>query len=173
MTLRIDCRLFRLLALAGVLALSACATPTPYQPLTDGEGYSEQSLETDRYRVMFAGNSLTPRATVENYLLYRAAEVTLARGFDYFIVVEKQTDRATTYHAIGTTFGGGTYPYGYDDFTGLGVFGSATATPSNSYVAFANILLRKGKKDPKDTAAYDARDVLDRLKPTIIRKPAT
>ena len=71
-----------------VLLLAGCAVPTPYQPATKGYGYSEQQLESNRYRVTFSGNSVTPRDTVQNYLLYRAAEVTRESGHDYFTVVD-------------------------------------------------------------------------------------
>jgi hypothetical protein len=152
-------------------SLSACGTATPYQPVLDGYGYAEQAIEGNRYRVSFTGNSLTPRDAVENYLLYRAAEVTLARGFDYFIVVDKGTERATTYYSTVTGVGGGLYRDRYSQ--DVGIIGSSTARPTNSYAAFANIILRKGKKDPTNTKAYDARDVLKRLGPRILRKPAS
>ena len=52
------------LAIAAVLA--ACATETPYSPADDrGYGFTEQKIESDRYRITFAGNSLTDRQTVE------------------------------------------------------------------------------------------------------------
>ena len=60
---------------AAALLSSACMTTTPYQPLKGGEGYSEQRIESNRYTVRFFGNAQTPRQTVENYLLYRAAEL--------------------------------------------------------------------------------------------------
>lgn len=172
MALIIRRRLMWLAVLTALLGLGACGTPTPYQPLTDGQGYAEQPIESDRYRVLFAGNSLTPRQTVDNYLLYRAAEITLAKGFDHFIVVEKDTERSTVYHATGTALGGYRgYGRHYDDFTGLGVFGSATSVPHSSYAAFANIVMRKGPKNPKEANAYDAREVLSRLEPRIMREP--
>ena len=43
-------------------------------------------LSDNRWRVTFTGNSVTPRETVENYLLLRAAEVTLAAGHQPFPV---------------------------------------------------------------------------------------
>lgn len=164
-------RLLRLVVLSGPLTLSACGTPTPYQPSIDGYGYAEQVLEENRYRVSFAGNSLTPRDAVENYLLYRAAEVTLARGFDHFIVVDKETERDTTYYSTVTGLGSGVHHHHHSH--DIGIIGSSTARPSNRYAAFANIVLRKGRKPSGDTAAYDARDVLKRLGPSIRRKPAS
>ena len=78
---------FAAVAIALVAMLAGCGTATPYQPATDGQGYAEQALERDRYRVTFVGNSLTSRETVENYLLFRAAEVTMSKGFDHFVMV--------------------------------------------------------------------------------------
>ncbi|MDH3473481.1 MAG: hypothetical protein OEM59_07300 [Rhodospirillales bacterium] len=170
MSVKAAYRSLRLVVLAGTLALGACGTATPYQPARDGYGYGEQVLEENRYRVSFTGNSLTPRETVESYLLYRAAEVTLARGFDHFIVVDRETERDTTYYSTVTGVGGSFHRdrYGPD----IGVFGSSTSRPSSRYTAFANIVLRKGPKNRGDTAAYDARDVLKRLGPSIRRTPA-
>lgn len=164
----------RLLVVATVFGLAACGTPTPYQPVADGHGYAEQPLEEDRYRVTFAGNSLTPRETVENYLLYRAAEITLERGYDHFVVVEQETERSTTYHSTLSGFGS---HYGFHSFHhhhphGFGGFASATAWPRDRYAAYANIVMRRGAKPPDDADAYDARAVVNRLAPTIARNPA-
>ena len=55
-----------LLAAVAALALSACATATPYQPVgASGArgGYAEQRLENDRFRVSFSGNSVTSKRT--------------------------------------------------------------------------------------------------------------
>lgn len=170
MPMYLSLRFLAVLLFIATLGLGACGTATPYQPALDGYGYAEQALEEDRYRVSFTGNSLTPRQVVENYLLYRAAEVTLARGFDYFIVVDKDTERNTTYYSTVTGAGGF---YHHRHAHDVGVIGSSTARPSSRYAAFANIVLRKGRKDPGNTAAYDARDLRKRLGPAIRRKPAS
>ena len=62
-----------------VLMAAACQTPTPYGPAVspNGDGYTTQQIESNRFRVSFKGNSLTTRQTVDTYMLYRAAEVTL------------------------------------------------------------------------------------------------
>jgi hypothetical protein len=61
--------------------------PTPYAPSQGGFGYSDARIEENRFRVVFRGNALTPRETVELYLLHRAAEVTLENGYDWFRIV--------------------------------------------------------------------------------------
>src|SRR5438128_987810 len=113
-------RTFLAAAAVAALTLSACATATPYQPLQRGSavsgGYSEQQLEPNRWRVTFSGNSLTDRRTVENYLLYRSAELTLSQGFDWFTTIDRQTD-ANTQLYYDPAFGPG-WGYGYGGFWG-------------------------------------------------------
>ncbi len=157
------------LLLALALTLTACSKPTPYQPVTDGHGYTELPLEGGRYRVTFSGNNQTPRETVEIYLLFRAAEVTLEQGHDYFIVAEKDTERSTTYYTTVTPIGGPFGYYGrYRRFYGRGGFATARSRPRESYAAFANIVLRKGEKPDDDPEAYDARDVVESLGPRVL-----
>ena len=93
---------------ASLMILSACATTTPYQEASKPgsfDGYSQTLIENDRARVSFAGNSLTDRDTVENYLLYRAAEMANERGFDYFTLIESDTEKNTRLRSTGSSFG--------------------------------------------------------------------
>lgn len=151
--------------LVGAALLTACGTPTPYQPAASDYGYDEQALEENRYRISFSGNSLTPRETVENYLLYRAAEVTLDKGYDYFLMVTQETERKTTYHGTITGFGSRYHDYPY----GIGASTSTTAYPQDRYSSFATITLHHGSKPADDPKAYDARQLQERLAPTIAR----
>lgn len=87
-----------LIVAASVLTLTACATATPYQEASKPgafDGFSQKFLENDRARISFGGNSLTDRETVENYLLYRAAEVTVERGYETFTLQEQDTEKST------------------------------------------------------------------------------
>jgi len=152
----------------ALLLLAGCAVPTPYQPATDGYGYREQQLENNRYRVTFSGNSVTPRDTVQNYLLHRAAEVTLESGHDYFTVVDQDLERSTAYYGSG--FNDFAWGPGFHSRRAFGPgFGNYTAYPIDSYTAFADIVMADGEKPAGEVNAYDARDVLRQLGPTIDR----
>lgn len=169
-TRRIACLASALLA-ASLLA--GCAQPTPYAAAVNGKGYKEQQLETDRYRVSFAGNSVTPRETVENYLLYRAAEVTLQSGYDRFRIVEQEIESETVYRTTLSGFSGfgfRRFPYYYQPF--FNDFASGSSRPITSYEAFANIIVVSGEDNQDDDQTYDARDVLEKLGPTIVRPQA-
>jgi hypothetical protein len=161
----------RLLACALVVAgLAACGTPTPYQAAAKDYGYRDQQLEANRYRVSFAGNTSTPLNTVQNYALYRAAELTVANGYDYFKVVDRSTESRSggvTPGTVGVGVGGGS-----GSGVGIGLstfFGSGYP---EYYAVFMDILMFKGEKPASDDTAYDAREVLRRLEPTLQRPPA-
>ena len=175
-------------ALGG--ALAACETATPYQPLTQGSsfagGYADQKLNDDLWRVTFSGNSLTSRETVERYLLYRASELTVSQGNDWFIDSHRALDKKTTYsvdpfYATGPGFayGWGWRPYwrfygglgwrAYDPwFDGPGWGGPYDVTQINRYQASAEIRMGKGPKPPN---AIDARQAMANLGPAIVRPP--
>ena len=110
-------------ALAAATALTACATPTPYQPATltsrgPVNGFSEAPLTQNRWRVTFSGNTVTSREQVEDALLLRAAELTLQQGFDHFTAVNRATERDVRYSAtprFGSSFGYGS-GFGYSRF---------------------------------------------------------
>jgi hypothetical protein len=160
-------------ALLTLLVLAGCAAqPTPYQPATNGYGFSDQQIEADRFRVTFAGNGDTPLDTVRNYMLYRAAEVTVESGHDYFVVVDQNTQSSTTYRGTGSTpFGFGT---GFRGSGGFGVgFSSFSAFPDDSFTSWADIVVGDGPKPAGDLNAYDAHDVLRRLDPVVARAPGT
>lgn len=185
----------RRLLIAGALSLAAltagCATPTPYQPAVRGAaisgGYSETPITNDRYRVMFSGNTLTKRDTVERYLLYRAAELTLAQGADWFEMDDRRTDAdRRTYvdpYPYRGGFGGYGYwrpswafygPYGPRRFYGWGgldpFFGPEyDVRTSQRFEASAEIILHKGPPPAGSSRAFDARQVKANLEPTIVR----
>ncbi|WP_296305834.1 hypothetical protein [Pseudomonas sp.] len=103
-----------LAALPLCLVVAGCTTPTPYQPLAPQSrasgGYTDQRIEDNRYRVTFSGNTMTSRETVENYLLYRAAELTRAQGYDWFVMADRETERKTR-TTVDQPFSTG--PYGW------------------------------------------------------------
>lgn len=188
-------RLARLGAvLAGSLALASCMTATPYRPAmgnsASATGYSDQQIESNRFRVSFAGNSLTSRETVERYLLFRAAELTVQNGGDYFVLADRDTEKKTQTYAtpgIGGGFGSGFYgsPWGgwgpswryyrprfgwrsWDPFWGDPFFDrSVDIRTVERYEAVAEIVTGRGPKPADNVRAFDAREVLNRLGPSI------
>jgi len=159
-----------------VLMAAACQTPTPYQPATTpgGDGYTTQQLEANRFRVSFKGNSLTTRQTVDTYMLYRAAEMTLQNGDDYFVIVNKDVDKNTAYENYGDDLawgwgGGWGWRHGWG-WGGPGFGGGYDySRPINAYDAIADIVTFRGQKPANNPYAYNAREVMNAVGPTIVR----
>ena len=159
----------RLLVLLPLALLAACATATPYKRMEkDGLGYGDQKLEDNRYRVFFAGNSRTPRETVEDFVLYRAAEVTLENGYDYFVLSDRTTD-ADTYTSSGVSLGIGGIHFGGHSAVSIGTGIGIPLGRNSEYYGQAEVTLMKGKKPPNDLAAYDARQVKNQLQRSVAR----
>lgn len=180
-----------LVAAALSVAVAACSTPTPYQPHIAGQrvsgGYSDIKLAEDRYRVTFEGNSLTSRDRVEGYLLYRAAELTLEQGADWFLIVDRLVERdAQTYVTpdpfyrpwYGPRYGNWR-PYwryyrqgfGWRDWYGRDPFWAdrVDVQTVERFEAHAEILTRRGPIPAGEERAFDARKVIQDLGPTIER----
>ena len=151
--------------------LGACATQTPYQSGEGRYGYTDQQIEENRYRVIFAGNPSTPRETVQNYLLYRSAELTIQEGFDYFTIVDRDTERSTRYYSSGFVddFGFHKHYRGRRSIRRFyrPSFYSANTYPVSEYSSAADIVMAEGEKPEEEGNAYDALDVLQRLQPLI------
>ncbi len=150
------------------ITLAACTSPTPYQAFYNGQGYADQKIEPNRYRVSFTGNSETPRETVENYLLYHAAEVTLREGKDYFVIAGRDTE-ARTYGegpGVGGMFGQGIGPWGHSSWSGLSL---SSGTKETEYSVHADIILHAGAKPADNSHAYDAREIVKNLSKLIAR----
>jgi hypothetical protein len=163
-----------LLGLLVLLGLGACASsPTPYRSASDRFGYSEQQLESNRYRVSFAGNAATALDTVRDYALFRAAELTVASGHDYFRVVNQSTDTRSS-GVGGPRIGVGVGSGGSGSGLGVGISSilGGGGGYAGDYTVTMDVLMFDGEKPAADPDAYDAREVLRRLQPTIQRPAA-
>jgi hypothetical protein len=166
-------------AFAGALGAAACESygPTPYQPGGGNErGYSETKIENDRYRISFKGNSLTGKETVENYMLYRAAELTLQNGYDTFTIANRDTDKQRDVRSYGGYMGTRlSYMYFVPRYGWVGAWEPywtpETYRDVTRYEAYAEILMGKGPKGA-DPATFDARQVSQNIGPQVQRPPS-
>jgi len=154
-------------ALLG-LSLGGCATEPPYGPKAPGHtyGYADQRLGENRYRVTYTGSTLTPRATVENYLLLRAAQVTLDSGFSFFAFDVRDTKRDTRYYTDFDPWPG--WP-GYGWYWHSWAWGPPPFPPETTavsrYDAYSEIVMLTPEQAKNDPHAIDAHDVIARLSP--------
>lgn len=109
------------LCLILILTTMFCACASEYEGEGDyggipHGGFSDERINANTAIIRFNGNHFTSMGLVQSYLLYRAAEVTIANGYDYFVVVSTtmspinvtvktrdHTRFVTEYPAIDTT----------------------------------------------------------------------
>ncbi|QJR82307.1 hypothetical protein CA267_016900 [Alteromonas pelagimontana] len=93
--------------MSGILMVAACSSlpsvaPTPYQSAKtfNGYGYSSVQLSDNEYRVMFKATDETPADKVQEYTLYRSAELAKERGYSWVAIVKTDVEKKGT---IGKT----------------------------------------------------------------------
>ena len=156
----------------STLLVAGCATETRYRPATgqgfSRTGYSDRQIEPGRFLVSFQGNSVTSRDTVERYLFFRAAELTLQQGYDYFLMADRDTNLQSRTYSTGGGFGGGFGPgWGYGGFGGP--WGNDFDVRTiDRYEATAEIVMRKGPIPRDNLRAFDARRVVETIGPSVV-----
>ena len=119
---------------ASALALTACASLAPYGPSMgpNGQGFSEQRIENDRYRVTYRG--VGAPGPVADRALLRAAQLTREQGYDWFEVTQRYIDgRPDSAGGVrpSLSVGGGSSRYNgrYGGYSASGVGVGAAAVP--------------------------------------------
>ncbi|MBB4799357.1 hypothetical protein HNP32_003115 [Brevundimonas bullata] len=151
---------------ASALALSACASLAPYGPQQSarGQGFSEQQIETNRFRVTY--NGVGAPGPVADRALFRAAQLTVDQGYDWFEVTQRWIDgRPDSAGGVrpSVSIGAGSGRYGGWSTSGVGVglgFDLSGPQPTSTTL---EIVMGRGAK-PDRPAAYDARRVQDAIR---------
>jgi len=146
---------------ASALALTACASLAPYgrQMGPNGQGYSEQRIESNRYRVTYNGVGAAGR--VADWALVRAADLTTEQGYDWFEVTQSWTDGrpgGASGVSPSVSIGGGSSRYGGYSASGVGVGVGLNFSGPQPTSTTLEVVLGRGQK-PDRPNAYDARSV--------------
>ncbi len=161
------------------ISFAACTGPTRYHPLSDGLGHSEKPLETNRYEVRYTANSLTSRRKMRQFLLYRAAELTLEKNYHRFAIVahDPGLDSVPLYaEETSTGYRHHNFQHHHLWFEDKVVSGEEfsssvlTFTPVSRYTASITILMfTEVDKLPADDKLFKAREVIELLGPAVVR----
>ena len=159
-------RLSPALIAATAVALTACQSLAPYgaQRGPGGQGYSEQRIERDRYRVTYSG--VGDPGAVSDYALLRAADLAVQDGYDWFEVVSRWTDgRPDSRGGVrpSLSVGGGSSRWGGYRASGVGVGLGLNVSGPQPTSTTLEIVLGHGAK-PARLDAYDARQVQQALR---------
>ena len=158
--------------------LCACATGPVYRPKAAeaGIGYSDEKISDTRYRVSFSGDNETTLTQVEDYLLRRAAEITVRAGYNYFVFDNRSTEADTNFYRTtdswspetGLGFGlGRRYPGRSEHFASWSVpafWSQSEAVPVTRYTARSEIILLTPDQVARP-GALAAREILKNLAP--------
>lgn len=150
-----------LLILFSLVIIYSCSTP--YQPKGMLGGYSEEKILDNLYRVEFEGNQHSKPEKVQNYLMYRCAELTQEMGYDYFAIVsdERHFDETSIRPTRGASFqtrsslSGGTRVIATPDFQ--------NPTSSTKYTGAYVIKFLESVDEKYKNAVFNVNDVFDEL----------
>ncbi len=134
------------------LLMQGCATP--YQATGFTGGYDEIQLDENVFKVSFRGNGYTGRERATNFTLLRSAELTLEKGYKYFVIVEEaQLTRTVTTPKTYTTTANA-----YGGFTTQSHGGHTISKPRTTNT----IVLHKQK--PDSAFSYNAEFLFNSMK---------
>ena len=151
---------------ASALALSACASLAPYGPQQSagGQGFNEQRIESNRFRVTY--NGVGAPGPVVDRALFRAAQLTVDQGYDWFEVTQRWIDgRPDSAGGVrpSVSIGAGSSRYGGYSASGVGVgLGFDLSGPQPTSTTLEIVMGRGAKPDRPE--AYDARRVQDAIR---------
>lgn len=171
-----------------LLVLAGCAAHTPYQPEAAGSslrgGYSERRLSRDTFEIGFSATRATGIDVVERFLLYRAAELTIEQGFDWFEVSDSALEgSAYTYLSPNdryrVTYGGGyeewrrywrffRYRFGAEEIEGDPLWLQKAGPKAAKRIEARTVIrMRRGAMPAGLEGGFDARSVIADLSPAV------
>jgi len=166
--------------------LSGCATSTANAPThrpqasDESAGYADQQINATRYRVSFAGDNQTSRGQVEDFLLRRAAEITVRAGYNYFAFDNRSIETDTNLYRTndnwdpvnGLAFGlGRRYPGRAEHFakgSTPAFWSEKEAVPITRYTARSDVVLLPSDQLAMHPDALAAREILRYLSPEFL-----
>lgn len=140
---------------AAVVLIQGCATP--YKSSGFRGGFSETRLDENVFKVSFRGNGYTGSERASDFALLRCAELTLEKGYGYFIIIDGNSYTSqstyttpTTTHTTGsvTTYGNRAHGSATSTTTGGQTYTISKPRTSNTIVCF--------QEKPENGFSYNA-----------------
>ena len=146
------------------LLLAACSTP--YGKYGISGGYRDSQIDENTFSISVETNGFTDQETTSMYALYRAAELTVENGCDYFgIITGGNISKNMILNTPGSSYSSTTV-----NAIGNTAYASTRTThyPGASIpVSFptSNLMIKtfKGEKPVNSESYYDARSVIKYL----------
>jgi hypothetical protein len=152
------------------IAVMLCGCATPYGKYGLAGGYTDVRIDENTFSISVDNNGYTSQQTTSMHALYRAAELTVENGFDYFIIATGASNPKSGVMALPGSSTSNTTISGYGP--------SASARTTTTYgptmfvpVVFPNAAMViksfRGTKPDNVSNAYDARTVMKYVGPQI------
>ena len=172
----------KLIAFLAVMVMAGCASQPDYRQASNGGfGYTESKLSETQYRVHFKGRG-SDKSKAMDYAMYRSAELTLLKGYDWFVVTDRETmvdkERVQTSPQVG-------FSQRYARVTECGVITCRTSyhpttqfesgifvggSQKSEIESILNIEMGNGTR-PTSATSFDAREISNNLKPDTESSP--
>jgi hypothetical protein len=142
--------------LISVLSFLIVSCATPYQPKGSSGGYSNMGLGNDQFKISFKGNVYTDSDTVYDYFLRRCAEVTVEKGFDYFVLMDNNVSSETNVHTTTT---------GSANTTGNNEVNHTSKTETRTSTEYLHKgIIKVFKSGSQPQTSFEAREILKNFK---------
>ena len=147
-------------ALVAAVLLAGCSTT--YSEMGAMGGVMAAPVTSDVYRISARGNGYTDATTVQDYVLLKAAETTLAAGKSHFEVINGRDATSSVTQQTAGTFG-------------RGMFGGVSYNPGWNYEVVKpgeDMMIRvyNGGNSPSANS-YNAQEVFNNINPRV-KRPA-
>lgn len=149
--------------LAVAMLLAGCATTYHETGLTGGVSASQ--IAADTYRISARGNGYTDATTIQDYMLLKAAETTVAAGGTHFLVVSasdaSRVSNGQTQGTLNTNVVGNT---AYSTYT-PGVSYTIVRPGEDAYIKV--IKVKAGQQPP--SGAFPANEIITYVGSRVVR----
>lgn len=160
---------------ASLLSLSLSSCATPYQEMSFTGGVSATQIDANTLRISGRGNAFTDSTTIQDYVLVKAAEQTLALGYGSFEIINASNasrtgtvvvpGSATSYSTgTATAYGYGNTATAYGNSTTQTYYTPPTAIPYYKPGEDLLVKMHPGAK-PSNAPAnwYNAQEIMTYL----------
>jgi len=152
-----------------VVLVSGCATG--YHREGFSGGYNDMKIQDDIFKVGFSGNGYCGSERAVNFAMLRCAEVTLEKGYNYFIIIdEKSLSETSSYttpvtaQTYGTASAYGGYGYAQGSYSGTTYYSGGQTYNFNKPSAVNTIKCFKEKPQNFQGIVYDAKQIKENLR---------
>ncbi len=145
-----------------IVALFFIGCSTQYKSKGWKGGFSETQLDENMYKVYFSGNGYTSSQRAADMCLLRCAELCLAGGYDYFIIIDQKEKTTNSSYTSPTRTRTTARVSSYSNTVNANSYTTGGQTYNISKPSNTNTILLLEEK-PSEGISYNAKFLYDSL----------